>query len=148
MQIGKKANLNDLRYGKVFIATDEDEDGKNITALLVNFLYTYWPELFNKQNPFVYKFSTPLIILSKGRERKYVYADEYPEFQQKLSNGVYKGWTVTRAKGLARLVRADWDHSLKKPKLIPIVDDGELEETLDMLFNPNRADDRKAWLSG
>lgn len=142
LKIGERANRMHLRYGKVFIATDEDEDGKNITALLVNFLYTFWPELFQNE-PYVYKFSTPLLILTKGKQRHYVYADEYEDFVPEE----WKGWTVIRAKGLARLTQPDWKHAIAEPKLIPMMDDGGLQETLDLIFNPTRADDRKEWLS-
>lgn len=140
--IGEAANPLHLRYGRVYIATDEDEDGKNITALIINFLYKFWPELF-EGDPFVYKFSTPLIILTKGKERKYVYADEYDQFDP----ADWSGWQVIRAKGLARLTQADWKHSIAEPKLIPMIDDGNLKETLDLIFNNGRADDRKDWLS-
>ena len=132
-----------LRYGKVYIATDEDEDGKNITALLVNFLYQYWPELFNPDEPFVYKFSTPLLILVKGKKREYVYADEYDSFDPTE----WAGWQVIRAKGLARLEQDDWKHSIKNPNLIPLVDDGGLEEVLSLVFGTDRVNDRKDWLS-
>ncbi len=141
--IGQKADPMNLRYGKVYIATDEDEDGKNITALIVNFLFTFWPELFRYDRPFVYKFSTPLIILVKGKERQYIYADDYDQFDP----ADYSGWQIIRAKGLARLTQEDWKHAVNDPKLIPMVDDGLLEETLDMIFNKLRADDRKEWLS-
>ncbi len=143
LQIGQKADPLFLRYGRIYIATDEDEDGKNITALLVNFLYRYWPELFSGE--FVFKFSTPFIIAHKGKQTKYVYADDYPEFQANPAK--WKGWNIRRAKGLGALEKEDWQHALTKPALVPIVDDGELKETLDLIFNPSRADDRKEWLS-
>jgi hypothetical protein len=38
-------------------------------------------------------------------------------------------------------------HALESPEVIPIVNDGHLEETLDLIFNQKRADDRKEWLS-
>lgn len=142
LKIGETANRMHLRYGKVFIATDEDEDGKNITALIINFLYKWWPELFQGE-PFVYKFSTPLIILVKGKQRHYVYADDYDQFNP----DDWKGWQIIRAKGLARLTQDDWKEAINKPKLIPMVDDGNLGETLDLIFNNARADDRKQWLS-
>ena len=142
LQIGQKANPFHLRYGAIYIATDEDEDGKNITALIVNFLYRFWPELFADQ--FIFKFSTPFIIAHKGKQTKYIYADGYKEFQSNL--GKWKGWSITRAKGLGSLEKPDWQHSLAKPSLVPIVDDGELKEALDLIFNPARADDRKEWL--
>ena len=143
LKIGEKAHPNNLRYGRVYIATDEDEDGKNIMALIVNFLFRFWPELF--QEDFLFKFSTPFIIAHKGKQTKYIYADDYPEFQNNLSK--WKGWAITRAKGLGALEEEDWKHALAKPELIPITDDGSLEETLDLIFNPKRADDRKEWLS-
>jgi len=144
LQIGTKANRPNLRYGKVYIATDEDEDGKNITALLVNFFFRFWPELFEGE-PFVYKFSTPFIIVEKGKQRKYIYADAYDEFQTNLEK--YKGWAITRAKGLGTLTLEDWAHALEKPQVIPVINDGHLKETLDLIFNQGRADDRKEWLS-
>ena len=71
---------------------------------------------------------------------------DYPEFQDNLHTK-WKGWSITRAKGLGALEEADWVHSLAKPSLVPIMDDGNLKETLDLIFNPERADDRKEWLS-
>jgi len=143
LKIGQKTKSVNLRYGKVFIATDEDEDGKHITALLVNFFYRFWPELF--QEDFLFKFSTPFIIAHKGKQTKYIYAKDYAEFQNNLKK--WKGWSITRAKGLGALEEADWVHALAKPELIPLVEDGEMKETLDMIFNKKRADDRKEWLS-
>lgn len=146
LQIGEPADRSKLRYGSVFIAADEDEDGKNITALLIMFFFKYWPELFqNEKKPFLYKFSTPFIILTKGSERKYIYADEYENFQANIKQ--YKSWDIRRAKGLGSLESEDWEHSLNSPVLFPILDDGKLEETLDLIFNDDRADDRKEWLS-
>ena len=137
---GQRVNRHMLRYGKVYITTDADEDGKNIAALLINFFYTYWPELFDpNKTPFIYIFDTPLIIAVKGKVRKYWYNDTYDDFDSEK----YKGWDITRAKGLAALKRDDWKYVLENPKALPILDDGNLEEVLSMLFSVNRADDRK-----
>lgn len=142
--IGEKSIKGNLRYGKVYIAHDADEDGKNIGALLINFFYTYWPELFDKdREPYFYIFNTPYVIAEKGKERKYWYSRNYEEFNPKD----YKGWSITRAKGLAALSREDWMYSLVNPDLYAIVDDGKLEESLDLIFSGKRADDRKEWIS-
>ena len=37
---------------------------------------------------------------------------------------------------------------LKNPKLFPIIADENLAETLDLVFNGSRADDRKKWMAG
>lgn len=140
---GVRANRHNLRYGKVFLTCDADEDGKNISALLVNFFYWCWPELFdNDKQPFVYVFETPLIIASKGKQTKYWYSDEYHTFDAEK----FKSWDITRAKGLAALKKNDWKHVLENPHAIPIVDDGTLKETLGLLFDHDRADDRKAFI--
>ncbi len=142
LAVGERANRHKLRYGKVFITCDADEDGKNIMALLINFFYQLWPELFDEKNPFIYVFDTPLIIAGKGKQRKYWFNDNYADFDQEAM----KGWEITRAKGLAALRKPDWQNMLADPKVTPITDDGELRSALDLLFNENRADARKEWM--
>jgi DNA gyrase/topoisomerase IV subunit B len=143
LMIGQRVNRHNLRYGKVYITCDADQDGANIAALLVNFFYTFWPELFDPERaPFIYVFNTPLIIAAKAKQRKYWYSDTYDQFDPEKN----KGWEITRAKGLAALKKEDWKYILANPQAIPIIDDGQLKETLGLLFNPNRADDRKTFI--
>jgi DNA topoisomerase-2 len=40
--------FNTLRYHYVRFATDMDDDGIHIRGLLINFFFTYWPELFER----------------------------------------------------------------------------------------------------
>lgn len=142
--IGQKADRRDLRYGKVYLAADQDPDGANITALLVNFFYLHWPELFDpKQEPFFYAFQTPFIIQEKGKKRFYWYADDYHTYNPDEWKGAPK---PTRAKGLGSLEEIDWVNSLANPRLIPLTDDGKLAEALDLIFNHSKADERKEWI--
>lgn len=141
--LGEKADRRRLRYGKVFIAHDMDPDGLNIGALLINFFFTYWPELFDKkQEPFFFIFMTPYVIAKKGKERKYWYARNYHEFKPED----HKGWAITRAKGLGTLEKQDWRYSLDNPELFPFIDDGQMLEALDLIFNKDNADKRKEWI--
>jgi DNA gyrase/topoisomerase IV subunit B len=143
--IGQKANRPDLRYGQVWLAADQDPDGANITALLVNFFHLNWPELFdNNQPPFFYAFQTPFIIQEKGKNRHYWYAHNYHEYDPKDWKNCPK---PTRAKGLGSLEEADWIYSLQNPQLIALTDDGTLGGVLDLIFNVDRADDRKTWVA-
>lgn len=141
---GEVAIRGRLRYGKLFIATDSDVDGANIAALVINFLYTYWPELFDPDlEPFVHIFMTPYIILEKGKQRNYYFMDNVHEFQPED----WKGWNIRRAKGLGTLQKQDWNYAVNTElRSVAIVDDGNLKPTLDLLFNKGRADDRKLWL--
>ncbi|AFC21769.1 DNA topoisomerase II large subunit [Cronobacter phage vB_CsaM_GAP32] len=139
---GEKAIRENMNYGKLYICADEDEDGKNIGALVVNFLYKFWPELFeDESNPFVYIFKTPFIILEKGKESKYFYGHNVHEYNPEE----WKGWKATRAKGLGTLEVSNFRDALANGVAVAIVDDGNLKETLDLIFNKERADDRKEW---
>lgn len=134
---GKKINEADLRYQKVVIATDADEDGMNIRALLISFFYNYWPEMFDKENPRVFFWNMPIIVISKGKTRKYFYPGD--EFDM----ADWKGWKFdSRLKGLGSMTIENWkDNSIENA--IPIYDDGKLRQTLELLSDATRADDRK-----
>jgi DNA gyrase/topoisomerase IV subunit B len=144
--MGQKVDRNSLRYGQVWITCDADTDGANIMALLTNFFYLYWPDLFDPQQPpFFLVFSTPFIIQEdKKKHRHYWYSDDWQNYKGEDWHGCPK---PTRAKGLASLEEIDWKNSLVSPRLIPLLDDGKLSDTLDLLFNKTRADARKEWMS-
>jgi DNA gyrase/topoisomerase IV subunit B len=143
LNFGQKAKKENLQYGKIYIAHDMDPDGLNIGALLINFFHTYWPELFqNKDDPFVFIFMTPFIIAEKGKQRKYWYSHNYHEFDPRD----YSGWSITRAKGLGTLTPDDWRHSLDNPELFAVLDEGNMQESLDLIFNDQRSDHRKVWI--
>lgn len=140
---GQRANRHALRYGKVYLTCDADHDGANITALLVNFFYQCWPELFDAERPpFIYVFNTPLIIAAKGKQRRYWYNDDYKEFDP----NAHKSWDITRAKGLAALKQEDWVYILRHPQAVPLIDNGDLKEALTLLFDHSATDARKKWI--
>ncbi len=142
---GKPANPSQLRYGKIVIATDADYDGDHIFSLLVNMLYQFWPELFDPQyEPIVYRLMAPNICLVKGDKR--IHFPTRVEYEKNASK--YKGYEVRYYKGLGSQDTIDWEMILsgQTNTMIPIVDDGQLKQTLQLLFSEN-TDDRKAWLS-
>jgi DNA gyrase/topoisomerase IV subunit B len=143
--LGQSAIRTELRYGKVYLAADQDPDGANITALLINFFHSHWPELFNpEKEPFFYSFQTPFIIQEKGKTRYYWYAHNYHEYNADDWKNCPK---PTRAKGLGSLEEVDWVYSIKNPQLIPFIGDDGLKEALDLIFNNDRTDDRKSWIA-
>lgn len=145
LTLGSKCDRNNLRYGQVWITCDADTDGANIMALLVNFFYLHWPELFDpNQSPYFSVFSTPFIIQEdKKKERHYWYADDWLDYNPEDWKGCAP---PTRAKGLASLKEIDWKNSLVNPRLIAVTDDGKLDDLLDLLFNKEKADQRKEWM--
>ena len=132
---------NELRYGKIYIATDQDPDGQNISLLLINLFYKFWPGLFRKPS-MIHLFMTPFIIVENGKNREYFYNDEYFPVEK------YKGKNITRAKGLGSLTREDWLFSLNNPRTLEITDDGALSNVLNLIFNDELSDVRKKWLGG
>lgn len=140
---GRRAVRDNLRYGKVYITADSDYDGKSITTLVCSVFYNLWPELFSaSEEAFIYVFDTPLVIAEKGKTRKYWFANNYHEFDPEL----YKGYSHTYAKGLGALTSTAWTDMLASPHLTPLIDDGELEAALSLLFDKTKADDRKLFM--
>ena len=143
--LGQPVDRSTLRYGQVWITCDADTDGANIMALLCNFFHTAWPSLFDPdQAPFFYVFSTPFIIQEDRKgARHYWYSDDVGTYDADAWKGCVK---ATRAKGLGSLEEQDWANSLAKPRLVPLLDDGKLPLVLDLIFNKDKADDRKTWM--
>ena len=143
---GKKAIRSQLNYGhRIVIATDADYDGSDIFTLLINLFFTFWPELFDpKQPPIVHRLIAPNVVASKGNKRvHFTTREEYEKVKDK-----YKNWTVEYMKGLGSMSKKDWEMILsgQTDTYIPIIDDGSLGVTLELLFGPS-ADDRKEWLT-
>lgn len=144
---GRKAIRTELNYGKIIIATDADYDGDDIFTLLTNLLYQFWPELFDKNyEPIVYRLVAPNVCLVKGSKRiHFPRRSDYEKVKDKYKGG---GWTVNYLKGLGSMSKEDWEMLLsgETDTLLPIIDDGTLGNTLQLLFGDS-ADDRKRWLT-
>jgi DNA gyrase subunit B len=141
---GQKVDRSQLRYGnKIIIATDGDVDGSDIFSLLINLFYM-WPELFDpKQPPIIHRLIVPNICLIKGKNRVHLPSiAEYEAVKHK-----YDGYQVKYYKGLGGMVKEDWSMIMNNldNTLLPIIDDGNLKDTLKLLFD-NDADARKVWL--
>jgi len=141
---GQKAMRNDLRYGKLIIATDADFDGSDIMTLLVNLFFQFWPELFDKDyEPFIYRLVAPNVVAHKGGKR--VHFTTRHDYE--INKDKYKNWTFSYMKGLGSMQKSDWEIILaNEESLIPFIDDGEMSDTLKLLFGES-TQDRKEWLT-
>ena len=131
---GQKAVRSTLNYGKVIIATDADFDGSDIFTLLTNLFYSFWPELFSKDyDPFFYRMVAPNVVASKSGKR--VHFTTRMDFEK--SKDKYKGWTIEYFKGLGSMHKEDWKQVIAglHEYAIPIIDDGNITETLQLLFS-------------
>lgn len=141
---GQKATRAGLRYGQVVIATDADFDGSDIFTLLINLFYSFWPELFDKDyEPFFYRMVAPNVVASKSSKR--IHFTTRSDFEKVKDK--YKGWTIEYMKGLGSMHKDDWNIVIAglNQYSIPILDDGNIPNTLELLFGPN-AEMRRQWL--
>ena len=140
---GRKALRQELHFGKIAIASDADPDGDYIFTNQVNLYYQFWPELFDPNlPPIIHRLVAPNVSAVKGNQRvHFTRRADYEKVKDK-----YKGWTISYLKGLGSMEEEDWHMVLQNPEcMIPVVDDGSLKATLDLLFGPD-ADQRKEWL--
>ncbi len=89
-------DLNNLRWSKVIICTDADEDGFQIRTLLLTLFYRLLPTLLQEHRVFIAE--SPLFEITTKDETLFAYDEfERAEILKKLGN---KKYTLQRSKGL------------------------------------------------
>ena len=128
--IGDDFKVANLKYHKVIILADADQDGAHIRAILLTFFYRYMRELITEGH--VYIGMPPLYRVSKRDNHEYVYSDaELPEATARVGKGYeiqrYKGlgemdpeqlWSTTMDPTERTLVRVNIDDAANAEKLI------------------------------
>lgn len=98
-------DLENLRYGKIVIATDADVDGMHIRLLILTFFLKFYPELIRRSH--VYILQTPLFRVRNNKETIYCYSeDEKEKAIAKLGNKP----EITRFKGLGEISPDEFRH--------------------------------------
>ncbi len=101
VKTGKKSDLatfdyNLLKWNKIIICTDADEDGFQIRTLLLTMFYRLLPTLIEKGKIFIAE--SPLFEITSGGETFFAYNEqEKTEILAKLGS---KKYTLQRSKGL------------------------------------------------
>ena len=145
----KKENFKTLRYGKVRLLTDQDDDGFHIRGLLLYFFYVMYPTLLDIN--YVDSFSTAVVKVNAGKGAK-------KEVLRFYSNPEWKKWWETVGsekktsrpeyyKGLGSIDLLDIPYYFRKPKIVEYYNEGDEDEYLELGFGERSSNWRKEWIS-
>jgi DNA topoisomerase-2 len=135
-----------LRYSKVMILCDQDNDGSHIKGLCINLFHSIWASLV-KIPGFLSFMNTPILRAKKGAQTVVFYNEgEYNTWKQELGDQV-RGWTIKYFKGLGTSTSAEFKEYFANKKIVDFIYDENSDNTIDKIFNKKRTDDRKSWLS-
>lgn len=144
--IGDDFNEKNLKYDKVIILSDADQDGAHIRAILLTFFFRYMRELITEGH--VYIGMPPLYKLSRGKKTLYAYDDK--ELEQK-SKQIGNGYTIQRYKGLGEMNPEQlWDTTMDPTKRaiikVDIEDAAEADKLVTTLMG-DKVDPRRQYIS-
>lgn len=140
LKLGEKAILDKLRYGKILIYTDADHDGACIAAAVINFIYNYWPEMFDYK--MIYKVETPIVVSMNLKSKKKISFYTQTDYNDWLDKINPKDWSIKYKKGLAALQDDEYEDIILKPRAVLVTTDDMTKDSLNIWFG-DKSDLRK-----
>ena len=143
--IDESFSLDNLKYHKVIILSDADQDGAHIRAILLTFFYRYMRELVAEGH--VYIGMPPLYRVTQNGKSIYAYDDTE---LQKLTLDK-KNYTIQRYKGLGemnpeQLWSTTMDPQNRKLLQVTIEDAAQVEHRVSVLMG-DKVEPRREYIS-
>ncbi len=143
--IGKDFDISSLKFDKVIILSDADQDGYHIRSILLTFFFRYMKELILDGH--VYVGMPPLYKVYKKDIVEYAYDEEERE---KAQQKVGRGYMVQRYKGLGEMSAIQlWDTTLNPETRMLMkvtIDDAAEAERLITIWMGDDSDERKKYI--
>ena len=144
--IGVDFKLESLKYNKIIILADADQDGAHIRAILLTFFYRYMKELINEGH--IYVGVAPLYKVYKKNFLEYVFDEADLEKTIKRCGA---GYQIQRYKGLGEMTAEQLWETTMDPKRrvlvrVTLEDVAEAEKLITTLMGDN-VEARKVYIS-
>lgn len=142
-------SVSGLRYGRVMILTDADDDGLHIKGLVLNFFHTFWPSLLKLD--FVCTMNTPVVKVFKGTQTIKVFytVKEYKNWKDSTAGGDLKGLRIKYYKGLGTSTAVEAKEYFKQVTQNTVLfnRDAASDDAMELAFRKNQTSKRKDWVS-
>lgn len=144
--IGEEFDITKLKYNRVIILSDADQDGAHIRAILLTFFFRYMRELVTEGH--VYIGMPPLYKVAKGGKTIYCYDDNALPAAIK---SIGRSYTLQRYKGLGEMNPEQlWETTMnpdgRKLMQVTIEDLTEADRRVTVLMG-DKVEPRKAYIS-
>ena len=144
--IGEDFDVDAIKYNKVIILADADQDGFHIRSILLTFFFRYMKKLITNGHVFIGL--PPLYRVSKKDKVEYVYSDaELPEATKRAG----KGYKLQRYKGLGEMDKDQlWETTMDPAQrtLVQVtIDDAAEAEKMISTWMGDNVESRKNYIS-
>ena len=145
--VGQEFDVKDIKYDKVIIMTDADDDGCHIQCLLLTFFYRFMRPLIEEGHLYIAMPPLYKVEFPNSKESHYCYTnEELKELTEGKSN-----YQVQRYKGLGEMNPGPLRETTMDPKTrnlikVSITDDMLAEKRVSVLMG-DKVEPRKLWIN-